>query len=162
MTVRNRTIEWSDPQATAGAAAGKTGRAWLQSILDGQTPPAPIQHTLGFRLTALGDGTAQFSGTFGEHMYNPVAGIHGGVIATLLDSAMGCAVMTLLDERTGYTTTDLNVHFTRPATAATGAFVANGEVLHRGRRLMSAAGQLLDSSGKLIAHATCTCMLLDR
>jgi uncharacterized protein (TIGR00369 family) len=159
---RKRTIEWSDPQATAGAAAGKTGRAFLENIVAGVTPPAPIQHTLGFRLDAVGDGKAQFVGTFGEHMYNPMAGVHGGILATLLDSAMGCAVMSLLDEKTGYTTADLVVHFTRPVTAGTGEFVAKGEVIHRGKRLMTAGGQLLDSNGKLLAHATCTCMLLDR
>jgi uncharacterized protein (TIGR00369 family) len=162
MTDRKRTIEWSDPQATAGALVGKTGRAWLESIIVGTTPPSPSQLTLGFRLDAVGEGTAQFVGVFGEHMYNPVAGVHGGIIATLLDSAMGCAVMSLLDEKTGYTTVDLNVHFTRPVTAATGEFVATGAVVHRGRRVMTVEGRLLDTNSKLLAHATCTCMLLDR
>jgi uncharacterized protein (TIGR00369 family) len=162
MTDRKRTIEWTDPQLTASAATGKTGRAFMESIIAGVTPPAPIQHTLGFKLDAVGDGTARFTGTFGEHMYNPMAGVHGGVVATLLDSAMGCAVMTTLDEKTGYTTADMTVHLVRPITAATGAFAAEGTVIHRGRKMMTVEAKLLDGSGKLLAHATSTCLVLDR
>ncbi|HEY4059098.1 MAG TPA: PaaI family thioesterase, partial [Kofleriaceae bacterium] len=101
-------------------------------------------------------------GEFGEYMYNPMGGVHGGVVATLLDSAMGCAVMTTLDEKTGYTTADMNVHLVRPITAATGAFAAEGTVVHRGRKMMTVEAKLLDGNGKLLAHATSTCIILQR
>ena len=162
MTERARTIQWSDPMLTASAATGKTGIAFLQGIIDGAIPPAPIQHTLGFRLVAVGEGTARFEGEFGEHMYNPMAGVHGGVVSTLLDSAMGCAVMSVLDTQTGYTTVDMTVHFTRPISVKTGAFVVEGTLIHRGNRVMTAEARLLDRNAKLLAHATSTCMLLER
>ena len=162
MSDRTRTYSWSDPLATASGAAGKTGREFLQAIIDGQIPPAPIQHTLGFSLATVGDGHATFRGEFGEHMYNPMMGVHGGVVCTLLDSAMGCAVMSLCDAKTGYTTVDLNVHLTRPITVKTGAFVAEGKIIHRGSRVMTVQGRLLDAQEKLLAHATATCLLLDR
>ena len=111
----------------------------------------PVQHTLGFRLA-----------TVGEHVCNPMMGVHGGVVCTLLDSAMGCAVMSLCDAKTGYTTVDLDVHLTRPITVKTGAFVAEGKIVHRGSRVMTVEGRLVDAQGKLLAHATATCMLLDR
>ena len=159
---RTRTTQWSDPMLTATGATGRTGLAFLQAIIAGEIPPAPIQHTLGFRLAAVGDGTARFEGEFGEHMYNPMAGVHGGVVATLLDSAMGCAVMSLCDAKTGYTTVDLTVHLTRPITVKTGAFAAKATIIHRGSRVMTVEGRLLDGAGKLLAHATATCLLLDR
>ncbi len=159
---RTRMIEWSDPMATANGLAGRTGRAFLEAILRGELPRAPIQHTLGFELTEVGDGVAQFRGEFGEHMYNPMGGVHGGVVTTLLDSAMGCAVMSVLDDRSAYTTVDLHVHLTRPITARTGAFLAEGRLVHRGGRVMTAEGKLTDSAGKLLAHATTTCLVLSR
>lgn len=160
--MRSRTIEWSDPLDTARGASGKSGRAFLEAIIRGELPPAPIQHTLGFTLTAAGDGMARFEGTFAEYMYNPANGVHGGVACTLLDSAMGAAVMSALDEKTAYTTMDINVHLTRPITVKTGAFVAEGHVVHRGQRMMTAEAKLTDAQGKLLAHATSTCMLLER
>ena len=102
MSDRTRTVTWSDPALTARGASGKTGRAFLQSIIDGEVPPAPIQHTLGFALVETGNGFAKFAGTFGEHMYNPMMGVHGGVACTLLDSAMGASVMSALDDKTAY------------------------------------------------------------
>ena len=162
MTDRTRTITWDDPMATAGGARGRTGRAFLEAIIAGEIPPAPIQHTLGFELTDVDEGFARFRGSFGEHMYNPMAGVHGGVVCTLLDSAMGCAVMTMLDEKRGYTTVDLNANFTRPITARTGTFAAEGRVIHRGSRVITAEGKLLDAQGKLLAHATTTCLVLER
>jgi uncharacterized protein (TIGR00369 family) len=162
MTDRTRTIEWRDPLETARGASGKTGREFLEAIIRGELPQAPIQFTLGFTLTATGDGMARFEGEFAEYMYNPANSVHGGIACTLLDSAMGAAVMSACDAKTGYTTMDLNVHLTRPITAKTGAFVAEGHVVHRGSRMMTAEAKLTDSQGKLLAHATSTCMLLER
>ena len=89
-------------------------------------------------------------------------GVHGGVACTLLDSAMGSAVMTTLDEKTGYVTADVVVHLTRAITARTGPIVAEGRVVHRGSRVATAEGRLTDREGRLLAHATTTCVLLER
>jgi wobble nucleotide-excising tRNase/acyl-coenzyme A thioesterase PaaI-like protein len=97
-----RTTEWDDPLAPAGGATGRSGIAFLRAILDGATPPAPIQAMLGFDLVEVEEGVVRFRLTPGEHRYNPMNAVHGGVACVLLDSAMGSAAMTTLDEKTGY------------------------------------------------------------
>ena len=159
---RTRTVTWADPLVTAGGAAGRTGMAFLKAILEGTLPAAPIQATLGFDLVDVEEGMVRFRSVPGEHLYNPMNGVHGGVACTLLDSAMGSAVMTTIDEKTGYSTVDLTVHLTRPITAKTGAMVAEGRVLHRGGRVATTEGRLIDERGRLLAHATGACILLDR
>jgi uncharacterized protein (TIGR00369 family) len=159
---RTRTITWDDPRLTTSAAEGKTGLELLRSILEGKTPPAPIQKTLGFDLVAVEEGMARFRLVPGEQHYNPMSAVHGGVACTLLDSAMGCAVMSVMDATTGYATVDLSIHLTRPITEKTGPIVAEGRVLRRGSRLVTTEAKLTDEQGKLLAHATGACMLLQR
>lgn len=159
---RTREVSWEDPMTTAKGVQGRTGIAFLRAILDGTLPPAPIQRTLGFDLIAVEEGLARFQMTPGEYLYNPMNGVHGGVACTLLDSAMGCAVMSTLDEKTGYLTADIVVHLTRPISVDTGPMVAEGRVVHRGSRMATAEGRLTDKEGRLLAHATATCVLADR
>jgi uncharacterized protein (TIGR00369 family) len=140
----------------------QTGLALLRAIIEGTIPRAPIQATLGFDLIAAEEGLARFRCVPGEHLYNPMNGVHGGVSCTLLDSAMGSAVMTTLDEKTGYSTLDLTVHLTRPISARTGPMVAEGRVVHRGSRIATAEARLTDGEGRVLAHGTSTCMLLER
>jgi uncharacterized protein (TIGR00369 family) len=161
-TDRTRTVIWTDPLSIARGAAGRTGIAFLRAILDGTLPAAPIQATLGFDLVAVDEGLARFRLVPGEHLYNPMGGVHGGVACTLLDSAMGSAVLTTVDEKTGYTTADLIVHLTRPISAHTGPIVAEGRVVHRGNRVATAEGRLTDGTGRVLAHGTTTCLLIDR
>lgn len=161
-TERTLTLHWQDPMNTARGAAGRTGFEFLRAILDGTLPPAPIQATMGFALIEAAEGMARFRGSPAEHLYNPMGGVHGGVACTLLDSAMGSAVMTTLDASTGYVTADLTVHLTRPISVRTGPIVAEGRVLHRGGRVATAEGRLVDERGLLLAHATATCLLMAR
>jgi uncharacterized protein (TIGR00369 family) len=139
-----------------------TGIEFLRAILDGSKAPAPIQATLGFDLIVVEEGLARFRLEPGQRHENPMQGVHGGVACTLLDSAMGSAVMTTLDAKTGYTTVDLVVHLTRPIHARTGPIVAEGRVVHRGGRIATAEGRLTDREGRLLAHATATCLLLEQ
>jgi uncharacterized protein (TIGR00369 family) len=162
MTERRRSVTWNDPMLTATGASGRTGLQFLRAILEGQLPPAPIQATLGFELVAAEEGLVRFELTPGEHLYNPMGGVHGGVACTLLDSAMGSAVMSTLDAKTGYTTADLTVHLTRGISVKTGPILAEGRVLHRGSRVATAEGRLTDREGRLLAHATITSLLLER
>jgi uncharacterized protein (TIGR00369 family) len=159
---RTSTAPGHDSLATPGAAAGRSGIAFLQGILDGATPPAPIQSTLGFDLIDVREGAARFRLSPGEHLYNPMNAVHGGVACVLLDSAMGSAAMTTLDEKTAYTTVDLTVHLTRAIQASTGPITAEGRVLHRGQRVVVTEGRLTDEQGRLLAHATGTCLLFER
>jgi uncharacterized protein (TIGR00369 family) len=141
---------------------GRTGIDFLRAIIAGEVPPAPIQFTLGFDLVEAEEGMARFRCLPDESHYNPMNGVHGGIACTLLDSAMGSAVLTTLDEKTAYTTVDLTAHLTRSITTRTGAIVAEGRVVHRGSRVATAEGRLTDERGRLLAHSTSTCLIIDR
>lgn len=108
------------------------------------------------------EGVVRFAGTPDESSYNPMGTVHGGYAATLLDSAMGSAVMSLLDRTEAYTTADLTVHLVRPIFAKTGLVTAEGRIVHRGRRVATAEGKLTDASGKLLAHGSTTCLIFAR
>jgi uncharacterized protein (TIGR00369 family) len=158
----SRTYEWLDPMATAAGARGRTGLAFLRAILDGTLPPAPMSCTLDFALVAADEGSATFRGVPGLHHYNPMGGVHGGLAATLLDSAMGSAVMSTLDASEMYATVDLHVQMVRPITAASGPLTAIGTIVHRGKRIATAEGRLRDDRGAVVAHGTTTCAIAPR
>ena len=159
---RTRTVDFDDPSLTASGAAGKTGIEFLRDIIAGKVPAAPIQATLGFELLEVTDGFARFQLVPGEHLYNPLNAVHGGVAATLLESAMGAAVMTTLDAAHGSTTAALTVQFTRAITSRTVKVLAEGWVVHRGSRLVTAEGRLNDEQGRLLAHGSATCAVVER
>jgi uncharacterized protein (TIGR00369 family) len=138
-----------------------SGIEHLEAIRDGQLPAPPIAELMGFDLVEVGDGRASFEAEPGERHYNPIGSVHGGLAATLLDSAMGCAVQTTLPAGVGYTTLDLNVKFVRPMKATTGRVICEGIVLHAGSKIATAEGRVFSAStGKLIAHGTCACVIL--
>lgn len=156
---RSRTYTWQDPTPTANAARQKSGAELFAAMINGSLPAPPIADTLGFSLTEVGEGTAVFEIDCSEFHYNPIGTVHGGVIATLLDSAMSCAVHTLLPAGSGYTTVEMKVNFVRPILANTGPLRCLGSVVHGGRRIATAEGKLVDASGKLYAHGTTTCLI---
>lgn len=156
---RSRTYTWQDPSPTANAGREKSGAELFSAMLSGSLPPAPIADTLGFSLAEVGEGTAVFTIDCSEFHYNPLGTVHGGVIATLLDSAMSCAVHTLLPAGSGYTTVEMKVNFVRPILADTGPLRCVGTVVHGGRRIATAEGKLVDGNGKLYAHGTTTCLI---
>ncbi|HTJ40507.1 MAG TPA: PaaI family thioesterase [Kofleriaceae bacterium] len=136
-----------------------TGLEHLRAILDGRVPRAPIQATLDFDLTEADEGRARFTGRPSAQHANPMGTVHGGYAATLLDSAMGSAVMTTLAAGESYGTVDLIVHLVRPITPASGPLVADATIVHRGKTIATAEGRLTDGNGKLVAHATTTCVI---
>jgi uncharacterized protein (TIGR00369 family) len=162
MTTREKTIQWSDPLLTVRAADGRTGLELLRAIADGTVPQPPISAVLDFKLVHADEGTVRFEGVPSEALCNPMGQVHGGFACTLLDSAMSSAVMTTLDARTAYTTAQLAVHLTRGITPEMGTVIAEGKIVHRGRRIATAEGWLRDRSGALLAHGTTTCMLMER
>ncbi|MFD9124266.1 PaaI family thioesterase [Kitasatospora sp. NPDC059571] len=157
---RSRTYTWQDPRISAKAVGRETGLEFLRRMLAGEIPSPPITATLGFALEQVDFGRAVFVMEPGEEHYNPIGSVHGGVYATMLDSAAGCAVQSTLPDAMGYTSLDLNVKFLRPITADTGKVRAVGTVLSRGRRTALAQAELLDSEDRLLAHATSSCMLI--
>ncbi|MEV8585783.1 PaaI family thioesterase [Streptomyces sp. NPDC051180] len=156
---RSRTVEWEDPAASARAAGAMAGLDFLREMIAGRLPGPPIAALLGFTLEEVEDGRAVFAFEAGEEHYNPIGSVHGGVYATLLDSAAGCAVHSTLPQGTAYTSLDLSTRFLRPLTAGTGKVRAIGTVLSRGRRTALAEAGLYDSGDRLLAHATSTCMI---
>jgi uncharacterized protein (TIGR00369 family) len=160
--VRTRTYEWPNPARFAGSLAGSSGLDFLRSMLGAGAAQVPIACTLGFRLTAAEPGFARFEADVAEFQFNPMGVVHGGMACTLLDSALGCAVMTTCDEKTAYTTAQINVHLTRAITIATGHMIAEAHVVHRGARIATAEAKLLDPKGTLHAHATTTCLIFPR
>jgi uncharacterized protein (TIGR00369 family) len=137
-----------------------SGLELLQGIVSGKVPAPPIGKTLNFRLVAVEPGRAVFAGIPSVDVYNPLATVHGGYIAVLLDSAMGVAVHSRLAAGQFYTTLEFKVNFVRPVLESTGEVRAEGNIVHFGRRSATAEGRLFDLQGKLYAHATTTCMIL--
>ena len=158
---RTLTVEWSDPAAIANAGRSMAGIDFLRAIRDGRLPPPPIAQLMGFRLTEVEPGHAVFEITPGEQHYNPIGVVHGGVAMTLLDSAMGVCVHTRLPAGTSYTTLEAKTNLVRAITDKTGKLRAIGKVVHIGSRVATAEGRLEDATGKLYAHATTTCMVLN-
>ncbi|MCT4356297.1 PaaI family thioesterase [Streptomyces sp. Je 1-79] len=156
---RIRTYEWEDPSITAAAVGRASGLDFLREIQAGRLPRAPVSATLDFTLDEVDEGRAVFSIMPGEEHYNPIGSVHGGVYATLLDSAAGCAVQSTLPPGMGYTSLDLTVKFLKRVTADTGRVRAIGTVVSRGRQTALAEARLVDAEERLLAHATSSCML---
>ena len=157
---RSRTVRWSDPVAAAAAAVGMSGRDTLRAVLGGGLPPPPIALLLGFQLVTVDEGRVTFRLDPGEHQYNPIGSVHGGVACTLLDSATGCAVHSTLPAGTGYTTLQINVNLVRAITKDSGPLWCEGWVVHGGGRVATAEGRLTDAAGQVYAHATATCLII--
>jgi uncharacterized protein (TIGR00369 family) len=137
-----------------------TGLERLQGIIDGDVPPAPMAELMGFELAEVEVGRAVFEGEPTEALNNPMGTVHGGFAATLLDSAMGCAVHSTLPAGGAYSTLELSVNLVRPITAQTGRVRAEGSLIHGGRRAATAEGRLIAlDTGKLLAHGTTTCLV---
>jgi uncharacterized protein (TIGR00369 family) len=160
-TSRSRTLVWQDPVPTAAAGATMTGIEYMTAVVKGEVPPPPIAVTMRLRPIELEEGRVVFEGEPGEEHYNPIGVVHGGYAATLLDSALGCAVHTTLPAGVAYTSLGLEAKFVRPITRDTGRVLCEANVLYRGRKQATAEATLRAAdSGKLLAHGSATCMIL--
>lgn len=159
---RIRTVEWDDPLEVASGATELDGLEFMRAIAEGRHPPPPIARLFDMSLVEVEHGRAVFALEPAEWMYNPIGSVHGGVAATILDSCMGCAVHTTLDAGVGYTTTDLQVRYLRAMRAGGGRVLAEGRVVHAGRRIATAEGRLFleDDETVLFAHASTGCAIL--
>lgn len=140
--------------------AGLTGREMLEAMLAGELPAPPIGRTLDFTLVEVGEGIAIFEGQPGPQLLNPLGSVHGGWALTLIDSATGCALHTLLPAGAGYTTVETKANMTRAIRAEDGRVRCVGKVVHRGRQIATAEATLTGADGKLLAHGTSTLMIL--
>jgi len=141
--------------------AGKTGLEMMQAMLRAEIPYAAIAKTLSFQLIEVGPGRAVFQGTPKAEHLNPLGTIHGGWFATLLDSALGCAIHTMMPAGRGYTTAELGVNLVKALTPKVQRVRAEGKVLHCGRQLATAEARIVGADGTLYAHATTTCLVFE-
>jgi len=157
---RKLIVEWQDPLPLAQAARSLPGLEFLQAVRDGKLAPAPIQQLVGMRLAQVEPGRAVWELTPAEQHYNPIGTAHAGIAATLLDSAMACAVHSTLPLGKGYTTLEFKLNLVRAVTVKSGTLRATGRVVHGGKSTATAEARLEDAGGALYAHATTTCLIL--
>ena len=157
---RSRTVTWTDPRPGAKQGLSMAGLDYMRAYMNGEVPMPPIAATLGFELVEADEGSAVFTCTPGEHHYNPIGSVHGGLVSTLIDSATGCAVHTTLPKGSGYSTVNLSVDMLRPVTDATGTLRIEGSVVHRGSRTAIATAEVIgEKDGKVYARGQTTCLI---
>jgi uncharacterized protein (TIGR00369 family) len=145
--------------ASPAEVEGLTGLQVLHKMLAGELPYPHIADTMDFGLVEVEFGKAVFQGTPQLKHYNPLGSVHGGWYATLLDSALGCAVHTTMAVGMGYTTAELSANIVRAASAKSGPLRAIGQVIHTGRQMATAEARIVGPDGKLYAHGTTTCLV---
>jgi uncharacterized protein (TIGR00369 family) len=148
-----------DPVEAARSIAQLDGLTAMRAMIAGEIPPPPIALLLGFELVEVQPGRVVFAVEPDDRHYNPIGTVHGGLAATLIDSATGCAVHTTLPAGTGYTTTDVQVRFVRPITRDTGRIECVGQVVHAGRTLATAEARIT-AGDRLLAHGTASVLIL--
>jgi len=158
-STRSRTIVWQDPLPAAGAGAAMAGIDYMRAIAAGELPPPPIAVLMRMQPVEVEPGHAVFEGAPGEEHYNPIGSVHGGLAATLIDSATGCAVHSTLPAGVGYTTTDLQVRYVRAITRDTGPILCEGTIVHRGRTIATAEARVT-AGDRLLAHGTAGVLIL--
>jgi uncharacterized protein (TIGR00369 family) len=156
---RSRVVTWDDPIESWNAARGLGGIDVLRAIEGGDLPPPPVARLIGLEIEQVSEGLVTFAFDPAEFHYNPLGTVHGGILTTVLDSAMGCAVHSRLRAGLSYTTLELKVSFLRPVRVPTGRVRGEGKVVHLGGRVATAEAHLVDEDGELYAHATSTCLL---
>ena len=171
MSIQDQTQRWNEQlrelrsRATAiGVPAhaelrSRSGVDFFDAVGRGVLPMPPISETLDFWPVEWEPGRMVFQGTPAKAHYNPLGSVHGGWIAAILDSAVGCAVHSTLPPGTGYTTVELKINYVRAVTEESGPLRAEGKVIHVGKQLATAEGRLHDAKGRLYAHASTTCLV---
>lgn len=157
---RSRTITWFDPMVTAASLYELPGIDALRAVAQGTVAPPPIAGHFGFVITSVAEGEVVFSCQPDESAYNPIGMVHGGLVCTLLDTVVGCAVHTTLPAKVGYTSIELKVNYLRPVHGDRGPLTARGWVTKPGRRIAFAEGTVSDAEGKVVATASGSCLIM--
>ncbi|MCX7522161.1 PaaI family thioesterase [Microbacterium sp. STN6] len=157
----SRVVTWQDPFAGARLMPAMTGLEFVRGMIDGSTPAPAIADLARMRVVAADVGSTTFECDPHISHYNPIGTVHGGLIATILDSAVGCAVHTTLPKGQGYTSVDIRVSFLRPVRLETGTLTCTATVTKAGRRVAFAEATLTDAAGTLYATASSSLLVLD-
>lgn len=154
---RRRTITWDDPVAAIRNPAMISGKDYLLAIKAGHVAPPPVARLVGYKVVEVEDGSTTFELEPDEYHYNPFATVHGGILATLLDTTMTASVLSKLSINEICSTAEIKVNFLRPIIQKTGLITCKAKVLHIGKVLATAEGKIFDQKKRLYAHAVCTC-----
>lgn len=154
MSDREMIVRWEDPAEALAQLPHLDGIDYLRKMQAGEIPGAPIAGHVAMELTEVAEGAVTFTSTPDESHYNPIGMVHGGLVCTLLDSALGCAAQTLLPAGTGYTSIEIHVNYLRPVTSQSAPLTCVGRVVKPGRRVTFAEGEVRDARGNTVATAT--------
>lgn len=138
-----------------------SGLEYFRMMIAGQVSAPPLVSLLGLRLVEAEEGRVIFAGTASEAVYNGMGVAHGGFLATLLDSALGCSINTLMPAGRSFTTLELKINYTRPLRTENGEVRCEARVIHAGNRVATAEGRVVDAEGRIYAHGTTTCIVID-
>lgn len=158
---REKTVSWYDPLPTAALGRTMSGREFLKAIRDGLLPAPPIAKLMGLTIEEVGEGRVVFGCVPDESLYNPIGLVHGGLVCTLADTVLGCAVHSLLEAGVAYTSIDLTVNYLRPVLADGKALRATGVVTKFGRRVAFANAEIVDGASKIVATASGRLLIMD-
>lgn len=161
-TGRSRTVSWNDPKTRVPDAENLTGRQYLEMWRDGTAPNPPFAELIGLTLAEVHEGRVVFTITPEEFLYNGIGFMHGGVTATLIDSAIGCSILTLMPPGKAAVTLDLHVRYYKPIQAESGLLRCEGAILNIGRTTAAAEARLVDANGRLYASGTSACAIVAR
>jgi uncharacterized protein (TIGR00369 family) len=146
---------------TAALGRQRSGMAFLEAMRDGELPPPPIASVMNFAISEIAPGRVVFECTPDQSLYNPIGMVHGGLVCTLADTVVGCAVHSTLEHGLTYTSLDLTVSYLRPVTSDSRVLRATGLVTKPGRRVAFGRAEIVDGSGKLVATATGSCLVME-
>jgi uncharacterized protein (TIGR00369 family) len=138
-----------------------SGLEFFRQMIAGRIAPPPLVAMLGLRLVEADEGRVVFAGTAGEEFYNGMGVAHGGWAATMLDSALGCAINTMMPAGRSFTTLELTINYTRPLRREVGEVRCEATVIHAGNRTATSQGRIVDLNGKIYAHGTTTCIVVE-
>lgn len=154
-----RTVNEEESLEKSDARRAMSGLEYMQKVMTGEVPSSGMAQLMGFKLVEVSKGRAVFTIEPGERHYNGLGIAHGGLAATLLDSATGCAINTMMPAGRIFTTLEMKINFVRPIKRENGEVRCEANVIHAGGRTATAEGRIVDLEGKLYAHGTATCML---
>jgi len=156
---RKRTIIWQDPKKNTRDVSNVSGLDYLRSIQNEIIAPPPVAMLIGYKILNVKNGHVVYELDPKEYHYNPFSSVHGGIISTLLDTAMTASVLSTLTKGTNCSTIEIKVNFVRPVTSRCGTVKCEAQVLHTGKSFATAEGKLKDQNGKLYAHGVSTCSI---
>lgn len=157
---RSRTIEWDDPRTLSEASRTMAGIDFLRAMATGRLPAPPISATMNMTILQVEPGRVVFECVPDESHFNPIGTVHGGLVCTLLDSVLGCAAQSTLEKGLAYTSIDISVDYLRPVLPDSAPLTAVGIVTKPGRRVVFATAEVTDASGRLVATARSSLLVI--